>query len=539
MHIEAPVDVKSGSDFRGGLQLARHKALSNQSPIRQLEVPERLFLPLRARNGGEYRLALRTGVQVLRGTVLANGTSMLDPPLLAPTSGRLIDIIDRPLPYRHTPSGPTLVLESDGLDQSVDPLPALTLHPGDQARLLARLHATGVVGLGGAMFPAAAKLDACRQRLDTLIINGAECEPYLTCDDRLMQERADQVLMGLALLAGCLMPDRIIIGIESDMLQAWAAMADAVQRHGFRSLRLMALPTRYPVGGERQLIQTVTGLEVPSGVPPAQIGIVCLNVATVAAIYRAVSLGEALTSRIVTASGLGLCHPGNLEVRFGTPVSNVIAACGDYTIDQPRLWLGGPMMGHALATDAVPVIPSVHAVLAFSDHEHPLRPAPVPCIRCGECATVCPAGLAPQSLHWHLGAGQIDRAGGLNLMDCIECACCDVVCPSHLPLTAEFHAGKALLRERTLQHQRAQRAKARHGARQDRLAREQQAREEAAKLRKSELERASSPKIAEALARARHKRAGWAPPTPARPAPEAADPAAGPLERPLTGKDEY
>lgn len=493
--------------FHGGLVLDGWKSLTNHSPIRMASLPARLIFPLRQRHGGDARPWVSPGDRVLRGGLLAGGEHSFDPPIHASTSGRVTAIEARPMPYPAASLGTAIVIEPDGLDEPAPPLPALGLGEGSTAAILERIHAAGVVGLGGGAFPAAAKLASRTAPIDTLILNGAECEPYITADDLLLRERAAEVLQGAELLRRMLDAKHTLIAIEADMPLALKSAEDARASGGFGQIRVVSVPARYPAGGERQLIQMLTGREVPSGSQPMTIGVLCQNVATAAAMHRAVHLGEKLISRIVTVTGRGVRAPGNLEVRLGTPLAHLIAECGGYTDDAERLIVGGPMMGHAVATDQAPVIKAVNAILVAGYRELGGPREPLPCIRCGACAEVCPATLLPQQLYWQARARQLQRTLDHRLFDCIECGCCDVVCPSHIPLVQQFqNAKREAVAQRQARH-KADQARRRFEARQARLAEEQRERERGAQQRKAELLKGASPHIQEALVRARLKRA--------------------------------
>ncbi len=508
------------SALPGGLVLARHKSLSNQSPIKVAELPPWLCLPLQQRNGALARAQVEPGDRVLRGSVIAGGSHLLDPPIHASTSGRVIAIEERVTGgagLLAPATSPCIVFESDGLDAAVPPLPPLDLDASPHADLLARLHTAGIAGLGGAGFPAAAKLNHRLPPIDTLLINGAECEPYITCDDALLRERAGEVLRGAAILHHLLGAHRTLIAIEADMPLAQAAMERALRASGLSGFRVALTPVRYPTGGERQLIQQLTGREVPSGSLPAAIGVICQNVATAAAIHRAVDRGEALDRRIVTVTGRGVRAPQNLEVRLGTPVAWLIAQCGGYAPGAERLLIGGPMMGRALTTDQAPIVKTVNAILVAGPGEFSSDRTPRPCIRCGACAAVCPAQLLPQQLHGHAQARQLGKALDYHLFDCIECGCCDVVCPSHIPLTQHFQAAKQAVTQQQEAQAQAARARRRFEAREVRKAEAQRERERMAQQRKAALGQAASPQIQQALDRARRKRAAQNNPAPGIP----------------------
>lgn len=503
--------------FPGGLTLEGYKSLSNQRPIRFAGLPARLVIPLRQRNGEIARPAVNVGDRVLRGSLIAGGEHPLEPPIHASSSGQVVAIEDHAIPHPSGISCRCIFIETDGLDESLPSLPSLDVANCSLADLLDRVHQAGIVGLGGAVFPTAAKLLSGEYAADTLILNGAECEPYISCDDRLIRERAEELLRGADLLRRCLGCSTAIIAVEGDMRPAQEALRAATESSGLRAIKTLQVPTRYPAGGEKQLIQLLAGREVPSGSLPASIGVICLNVASVAAIYRAATLGEKLDSRIVTITGDGVQTPQNLEVRLGTPISFLIAQCGGYTDQARYLTVGGPMMGYTVESDALPVTPSVNAILVRNGVNPVLGYNPQPCIRCGACAEVCPASLLPQQLYWHAHARQLKQALDHHLSDCIECGCCDVVCPSHIPLVREFRQAKQAIQAEQVARDNAAHARMRFEAREARKLQEQRDRELAAQQRKADLDRGATARIQEALERARQKRALKTPPTSEKP----------------------
>lgn len=493
--------------FHGGLVLDRRKSLSNERPVGVADIPPRLVFPLRQRSGENARPLAGPGDRVLRGERIAGGDHELDPPIHASTSGRVLAIEDHPIPHPAGTTAPCMLIEPDGLDEAAPHWTGLDEGSCPPAAVLKRLHEAGIVGLGGAGFPTAAKLAHDSSRIDTLIINGAECEPYISCDELLLRERARDVLRGTEILRRLLGAPTTLIAIESDLSLAVLATERALADGHHAHLQVAPVPVRYPAGGERQLIECLTGREVPSGGLPADIGVLCVNVATAAAIFHAVAHGAPLTSRIVTVTGRGVRQPRNLDVRLGTPVASLIQQCGGYSEDAARLLVGGPMMGYPVGTDAIPVTKAVNAILVAGSGELP-EPTPTqPCIRCGACAEVCPARLLPQELHWHARSGQLRRALEQDLFDCIECGCCDAVCPSQIPLVRQFQAAKQEAMELRREREQAERARSRHEARLARLAMEQKERERAARARKAALGQDAAPGIREALERARLKRA--------------------------------
>lgn len=492
------------ADFWGGLTLAVTRSSSADVPIKSAGLPNRLWFPLRQRNGLMAQPRVAPGDRVLRGSVLAGGSQALDPLIHASTSGRVLDIEDTLLPIAAGLTGACIVLEPDGQDEAAPPLPPLALDGTSATDLLRRIEAAGIVGLGGAIFPTAAKLPG--GAITTLILNGVECEPTISCDVRLLRERAGEVLEGAERLRRAFGIEQVRLAIKADMIEAFDAIQQARNQTGFDRIAPVTVASRYPAGGERQLIQSLTGREVPAASHPSDIGVLCLNVATVAAIQRAATRGEPLISRIVSVGGLGVREPCNLEVRLGTPLRHLIDLCGGYTEPVDRLIIGGPMMGFSVATDTVPITANVNALFVAGRGQLPARSAASPCIRCGACAEVCPSGLLPQELDWQCRQGNAPKLLTDGLLDCIECGCCDVVCPSHIPLVEHFQRAKQVIRREQQAREAADHARRRYEARQARLALEQAELTRSARQKKVELAQSPSAKIQEALNKARQRR---------------------------------
>lgn len=490
----------SGHRFPGGLRLDPRK-LASDAPLRVLPTPQRLIVPLLQHAGAPARPCVGIGDRVRKGERIGAATETALAHVHAPTSGRVSAIDARDIGHPTGSLLPCIEIEADGDDewQRMPPLPSWpSLSP---ALLRARLRDAGVVGLGGATFPADLKLGGDAPAINTLILNGAECEPYIACDDALMRERAHDVLAGAALLAHVCGARRTVIAIEDRMHEALAAMRAAQANDAsLAGIDIQAVPTRYPQGGERQLVRAITGIALAAGVLPRSRGVLCVNVGTAAAAHRAVVFGEALVSRIVTVTGRGVASPCNLDVPVGTPVSALVEAAGGYTPDAQRLVIGGPMMGHAVRHDAIPVGKGSNCVLVLGADDVRAHATEMPCIRCGACADACPARLLPQQLHFHIAAGEWPKVRSLGLADCIECGLCAYVCPSHIPLVEAFRYGKGELAWQVREAERAKLSKARFERRQARLALAAKAREARLKARESGALAASVAQAAAAMA---------------------------------------
>ena len=485
--------------IRGGVHPVGRKELSAEHPIRVLPLPERLFVPLQQHIGAAANPRVEVGDKVLKGQLIAGSQGMVSAPVHAPTSGTVVAIGDFPAPH---PSGlpiPTITLEADGEDRWIEsevPDDPFTLAPEEVA---ARVGAAGIVGLGGAAFPSAVKLNLSRRSgVKTLIMNGGECEPYLTCDDRLMRERADEVVKGIRLIRHAVGASEVLVGIEDNKPEAIAAMANAAQGS---EVQVKAVPAMYPMGSEKQLIQALIRKEVPAGGRAADIGVLVHNVGTAYAVWEAVAKGRPLVSRIVTVSGGAVVAPNNLEVPIGTPVEALFQACGGFHGDPARLVLGGPMMGSQMPGLHIPVVKGTSGVLALSESEIGLT-IPAPCIRCSTCVRACPVGLLPLEMASRIRAGDLNAAVDVGLKDCIACGSCSYVCPAHIPLVHYFdHAkGELAARERSkLKNEATKKLADERTARMERIARE---REEAAKARAAAKAARDAAKAAEAAAKA-------------------------------------
>ncbi|MEN9681782.1 MAG: hypothetical protein RLZZ627_1675 [Pseudomonadota bacterium] len=493
-------------DFWGGIPLADRKSLSCEAPIRFAGIPHQLLYPLDLPSGHRAAPIVRAGDRVKSGTPMALCPDGFDPPICATSSGI---VIFQEGPTHLGPYTPLIGIETDGLDLKSSPLPRLEGEALCPEQVLERLHACGILGMGGAGFPTTEKIKRLLGPLQLLIINGAECEPFLTCDERALREKASELLRSAELLARIFNIPRILVALESSRTSAMASLRTALNTGEFSLCGLFALPDRYPAGGERQLIQTVSGLRMHGGTHPVDHGMLCLNVQTVLAVGAAIEKGESLTRRIITISGSGIQQPSNLDVLIGTPIEFLLEACGGIRPGAQHLILGGPMMGFSVSSTQIPVTKTTTALLVLDPSELPAPSNAVeqPCIRCGACMDACPQGLLPQSLHDQVRAKRMTEVESLHLLDCIECGCCDVVCPSLIPLTDRFRAGKKLLRRFLADERLARKAQSRHQARLARLQRDQLEREQEAEARKNALGQGAQPQIQEALERARLKRA--------------------------------
>ncbi|MBO2600984.1 electron transport complex subunit RsxC [Shewanella algae] len=507
--------LDKGTQWRltGGIHPPQMKDLSNGSPIGRLPLASEFLLPV-PQVGDSAVLEVKVGDRVLKGQALTHGLSAMYLAVHAPTSGIIRAIEQRPSNHPSALPVLTCVLEADGQDQAID-FDQQDIAALSREQILSRIRQAGIAGLGGAMFPAHIKLNPASE-IELLLINGVECEPYISADDRLMREHAREILDGIEIVHGLLNPKRVIIAIEDNKPEAVQAMQQALDSCHLPkgSIRITVIPTKYPSGGEKQLIQIITGQEVPSGAIPAQLGIVVHNVGTAFAIREAVCLGKPLIERVVTVTGGNIPKPGNYWVPLGTPIAHILEQSGFTPSGQDTVIIGGPMMGHTLPLIKVPLLKGSNCILVPSASEISPPAEEKACIRCGECAQVCPASLLPQQLYWHSKAEEYDKASAYNLRDCIECGCCSYVCPSDIPLVEYYRVAKAAIKRNHEEKQLAEQAKQRFDARLKRLETEKQAREAKAKAaadkRRAAMGSGEKDAVAEAMARIKAKKAAEA-----------------------------
>ena len=502
-------------EIPGGIHPPEHKAQSLRLPLGSVPLPPQLVVPVSQHIGEPATPVVNVGERVLTGQLIAAANGVFSANIHAPSSGTVVAIEDRVLTHPSGMSDTCIVIETDGKDEWVPLSPCEDYHALDKTALQDKIRLAGVAGLGGAGFPTAVKLNPrSTEVIDTLIINGAECEPYITADDILMQTRAEEIIAGTLMVSHLLHePKDLIIGLEDNKPQALAALQKAAQ--GTR-IQVVAFPTKYPSGGAKQIIQILTGREIPTDHHSAYIGVICLNVGTVAAAWRAVRYGEPLISRVTTVVGEALEMQRNVEVRIGTPIDYLLAQHGFDTKKASRLIMGGPMMGFTLPQPSVPVIKTTNGILAPTKKELPPPPPAQACIRCGLCADACPASLLPQQLFWYAQAEDMEKLQAHNLFDCIECGACSYVCPSNIPLVQYYRAAKGTIRQHELEKEKSDRSRRRFEFRQQRIAKEEAekeakrlARKQAAEEAKQKLaEKAAAPApqtavVAEAVAKAR------------------------------------
>jgi Na+-translocating ferredoxin:NAD+ oxidoreductase subunit C len=478
--------------FSGGIHPAEHKAESTGVPITPMPLLPRYVVPLSQHIGEPAESCVKTGDRVLRGQMIGRPVGTISTAVHAPTSGIVSAVEMHPVAHPSGLSGLCVVIESDGDDQALA-MAGIDWRQLDPAEVRTQVRDLGLAGLGGAVFPSAVKLDrGWHAGIPTLILNGSECEPWITCDDMLMRERAADILRGAAIMRHLLGALTVLIGIEDNKPEAIAAMTQAAHAAGF-PVEVITVPTRYPSGGAKQLTRLLTGLDNPSGKLATEIGVQVFNVGTAYSLYRALELGEPMLSRLVTVTG-HVSRPGNYEARLGTPIRALLDAAGGELPDTTGHIIGGPMMGFDLDDARAPVVKAVNCIIATSARLFPPLPPAMPCIRCGLCAQACPADLLPFELYWYSKAKDFDKTKRYKLFDCIECGCCSFVCPSHIPLVDYYRFAKSEIRARDLDAKASQLARERHDFRSFRLEREK--REKAEKLAQKATSRLDSGAVA-------------------------------------------
>jgi Na+-translocating ferredoxin:NAD+ oxidoreductase subunit C len=464
----------------GGVHPPEHKQESTTRAISQLPLPKRLVLPLRQHVGNLPKVLVAVGDKVLKGQLLAEAEGNISAAIHAPTSGTIATIEDALIPHPSGLPDRCITIDVDGKDEWIARAPS-DWRNEDKLKTLESLRNSGIVGLGGAAFPTQVKLRTnAKSHVDTLVINAAECEPYITCDDMLMRERAEQILKGVEIAQHLLGAKQCLIGIEDNKPEAAEAMRLACENSPLAksvTLKVMVVPTQYPSGDARQLIRLLTGIEVPADKRSTDVGLQCFNVATVLALHRYFDFGEPALSRIVTMTG-NVKAPANFEVLFGTPVTDLVKAGGGALNDTDDYIMGGPMMGFSLPSVEVPITKAANCIIASAPNLFAPAPPAMPCIRCARCADVCPVSLQPQELYWFAKSSNLEKARDYNLFDCIECGCCTYACPSNIPLVQYYRFAKSEIIAQDRAKEAADLARERNEFRLMRIEREKQERAE-------------------------------------------------------------
>ncbi|MCG7564352.1 electron transport complex subunit RsxC [Pseudoalteromonas sp. McH1-42] len=462
--------------FPGGIHPPEQKSVSNQASIGRIPLPDYLVLPLKQHIGANGQLLVNKGDTVLKGQALTRPGANWSLPVHAPTSGVISDI--KPMPSAHPSALPELsiVLTPDGEDCWCELNPVADYTQLDNQTLIDIIHHAGIAGMGGAGFPTYVKADSAKHKpIEFLVVNGVECEPYITADDLLMREHAEQIVQGIEIMQHLLNPEYVLVGIETNKPEAIEAMTAAAAHNS--KILIRSLPVKYPSGGEKQLIQVLTSKEVPSGGIPADVGVLVQNVGTLFAVSEAVSKGKPLIERVVTVTGNTIQTPQNVWALLGTEIKHLLTCQGFDPVTEQRVIMGGPMMGFTLPTVRIPVVKTTNCILAPDNQELAVAGPEQACIRCSACADACPQTLLPQQLQWFAKGKEYDKLEEHNLFDCIECGACAYVCPSEIPLVQYYRVAKAEIREQKLEKVKAERAKERFEARKERLERDQEERQ--------------------------------------------------------------
>lgn len=485
--------------FHGGVHPPFHKEDSNKRAIAEAGIPRILVLPLKQHIGEAAELLVNEGDYVFKGQLIAEHQEFVSANIHAPSSGTVSKIDKHAVPHPSGLNDTCIHIKTDGKDDWGDYKlkPFEDFKSASPQQLLERIEQAGIVGLGGAVFPTAVKLAGLnRKPIKTLIINGAECEPYISCDDRLMREKSDEIVTGIKAVIHMIKPETCLIGIEDNKPEAIQAMRVAAANED--AIEVVVIPTIYPSGGEKQLIEILTGEEIPAGKIPLDRGLLSLNTGTVYSIYKAIVKGEPLLSRIVTVTGNGINTPQNYQVLLGTSFKYLAQQAGGYTDKAEHLIMGGPMMGFALPSDEIPVVKATNCALFISSKNlnesnsvHSNQPT-MPCIRCGKCMEVCPVNLLPQQMYWHIRAKDFEKTLEHNIRDCIDCGCCSYVCPSHIPLVDYFRFAKTEIRNQEMALQKSNLSRERHEFLLYRKEREKREREEKRAAHKAALQKKKS-----------------------------------------------
>jgi len=509
------------STFDGGLKLDAHKQLSSGSSITTVPQSKQYIVPLQQHIGAISQTLVKVGDCVLKGQMIAKRGDLISAAIHSPVSGTVSDISQQAVPHISGLNDECIIIENNFNDEWIDRKPLGDDYNHTSSSDLRKIiRDAGIVGLGGATFPASVKQTEIN--LKTLIINGVECEPYITCDDFLMRERAAQIISGADIIGHIIKARRCIIAIEDNKPEAVKAMQVVIDEDGTGFFRIQIVPTIYPSGGEKQLIKIITGDEVPMHRFPAEINVLCHNVATAYAIHRAIHFAEPLISRITTVTGQGITQPQNVEVLIGASMKACIEHCGGYTENSDKLIMGGPMMGFSLDADTLPIIKATNCLLVTTKVDNEKIQSHMPCIRCGKCVDVCPARLLPQQLYWYASSKNTERLLEHNLFDCIECGCCAYVCPSDIPLVQYYRSAKTSFIQQERERKASDIARQRHEAHQFRLDKQKKDRAERLRKKREMLKNKSADKssnnnadkkdskqvaIADAIARAQAKKA--------------------------------
>ena len=459
--------------FRGGIHPKAFKSLTKDSGITKDFWPRSVFLSLQLRNGALLKPLVGVGDKVTRGQLVAVGRSDMIAPIHSPVNGTVTGITSHLTSHPSKAKCETIIIRANQDKTWGTSYTQGNFYRFEPDEIISKIKDAGIVGLGGAGFPTAAKLRFARQaNVKTLVINGGECEPYLTCDDLAMQEYSDEVIAGIRLMMKAAGAEEAIIGVEDNKPEAYGQLRSAASDD--ENIRVMSVPSIYPMGSERHLIKAVTGQTVPLGQLSTNIGILVHNIATARAVYHAVRFNQPLVSRLITVSGKGILEPVNMDVPVGTPVSEILEFCGGFSEDTERLIFGGPMMGQVITSPHIPVDKCVGGILALTAEEVKERPHQE-CIRCGQCVRACPMGLMPFQMAAFSRVSDFKKTEELGVNSCLSCGACSYVCPSSIPLVQYFQHAKGAINATKMKEKKSAQAKVLTEARKQRLEKEAEA----------------------------------------------------------------
>ena len=458
--------------FKGGLILKHHKNDSLQNGLSRLAIPKNLYVSLRINRGNIAKPIVAVGDKVLKGQILAKPDTVNGSFIHAASSGTITAIKQRATASPDADISTVIEINTDGLDKwierKVTPITQAYIDSLSAEEIIQAIKQAGLVGLGGAGFPTHLKYNSTNT-IDTLIINGAECEPYISCDEQLMIEYPDDLINGILLLMKASGATQAVFAMEDQVGGIKSGIEKKLKDRNINTIVVMKVPTIYPAGGEKQLIKVLTGLEVPSGGLPLDLGIIVQNVATIKALYDFMSEGKPLVERIITVAGDCVKKPQNFIAPIGTPFKNLLIQAETDIENTNQLIIGGPMMGFAMPDDCIGIDKTTNCLLALSSEDTKHYSATMPCIRCGECVNVCPAELLPQQLHWYIKGGNLEKAREHHLFDCIECGACAWVCPSQIKLVDYYRYAKSELKYLDFKRQKSDQAQIRFEQREARL----------------------------------------------------------------------
>ncbi|RLA07672.1 MAG: electron transport complex subunit RsxC [Gammaproteobacteria bacterium] len=457
--------IKKLYKFHGGVHMADKKYLSNNQGIIDMPLSKKFIIPLIQHRGVIAKATVKIGDKVQKYQIIARTFGKLGAVIHAPTSGIITDLKQHRIAHPGNIQESCLILEADGKDKAIKNDKPINTDLTNKEKIIKHLKHMGLVGLGGAVFPTYFKLQGSVENpIKTLIINAVECEPYITCDDMLMRQSSDEIIAGTMFMQKLIGAKECIIAVEDNKPEAINSLHHSKNKTEYSNIQIVAIPTIYPSGGEKQLIKVLKNKEIPVGKIPADLGFVCQNVSTVYAFWQAIYKNIPLVQRVVTITGEAVKKPANLIVRFGTPIKEVLKFCGALLKDETTM--GGPMMGFVVRDKSTPVTKATNCLLVR--HKKPEKIIES-CIRCGKCQDVCPMNLLPQQLYWAARDKSLNLLEKYDLLNCIECACCDYVCPSNISLVAYFKFGKGIWQKDKIDRKKAEHAKNRHDFKEQRI----------------------------------------------------------------------